>query len=139
MQRKRPKIGSYKEKAGADATRDAADKYKQRKYKDFASAVDNLFCNVLGTFCTHEDVTRRSNESSRRGEEAFKWVLHKLLTEKPALWAHILHEKRTIQELEEAAMTRIRKHWEDKGLGLLTRCGMTHKAWQTTINMTSHK
>jgi hypothetical protein len=36
-------------------------------------------------------------------------------------------------------MAKIQKRWEDKGLGLFTRCGMTHKAWQTTINMTSHK
>ena len=57
----------------------------------------------------------------------------------PSLWANLLREKRTVHEAEEAAMERIRKHWEDKGLGLFTRCGMTHKAWQINVNLTSHK
>ncbi len=35
-------------------------------------------------------------------------------------------------------MARNRKHWEEKGLGLFSHCGMTHKAWQININMTSH-
>jgi hypothetical protein len=107
--------------------------------KDFAFVVDNLFGNDLITLCTHEDVTPRSKESRRRGEEGLKLVLQKLITKKPTLWAHILREKGTIQEAKEADMTRIRKHWEDKGLGLFTRCDMTYKAWKTTINLTSHK
>ena len=60
------------------------------------------------------------------------------MKEQPHIWAHLLHEKRTIQEAEEAAMKTIRQHWEVKGLGLFSRCGMTHKAWQTNINLTSH-
>ncbi len=68
-----------------DGARDAAEKYKQRKYKDFTVAVDNLFGSALGALCTDEDVTPRSYESSRRGEEALEWVLHKLLMEKLAL------------------------------------------------------
>ena len=77
--------------------------------------------------------------SRGREENALKWVLDRLLTKKPELWAHLLREKRTIQEAEEAAMATIRKHWLDKGLGLFSRCNMTHKAWQTVINLTSHK
>ncbi len=116
VQRKRPKLGSYKKKAGADAARDAARKYKQRKYKELEDAVNNLFNNVLST--PPKEVTPRSLESHRRGEEALKWALHRLLTENPVLWAHVLREKRTVQEAEEAAMARIRRHWEDKALGL---------------------
>jgi hypothetical protein len=77
--------------------------------------------------------------SRGREENALKWVLNMLLTKKPELWAHLLREKRTIQEAEEAAMATIRKHWLDKGLGLFSRYNMTHKAWQIIINLTSHR
>ncbi len=36
-------------------------------------------------------------------------------------------------------MARIRKYYEDKGLGLFNRCGVTHKAWQVNIDLTSYK
>ena len=76
MQRKRPKIGSYKKKSGPDAARDAAEKYKQRKCMVLTTTMDDLFGNALGTLCTDEDVTPRSKESSRKGEEALKWIMH---------------------------------------------------------------
>ncbi len=57
----------------------------------------------------------------------------------PSLWAHLLRENIIVQEAEEAAMTQIRKHWEDKGLGLFSRCDMTHKDCQINMNMTSHR
>ena len=65
-------------------------------------------------------------------------MLKKVVTKHPTLWTYLLREKRTVQEAEEAAVARIRKHWEDRGLGLFTRCGFTHKGWQTNINLSSH-
>jgi hypothetical protein len=50
------------------------------------------------------------------------------MAKNPSRWAHLLREKRIVQEAEEASMARIRNQWEDKRLGLFTRCGMKHKA-----------
>jgi hypothetical protein len=84
------------------------------------------------------DATLRTITSKERGVAALKWMLHKLVTKHPALWGHLMREKRTIQEAKEAAVARIRKYWEDRGLGLFTRCDMTHKARQMNVNLTSH-
>ncbi len=105
--------------------------------------MDNLFSDALTSLNSSSpdtcvDDTPRTITSKERGAEAMKWALHKLVTKHSALWAHLLREKRTTQEAEEAAAARIRKHWKDRGLGLFTRCGMTHKAWQTNINLTSN-
>ena len=66
-------------------------------------------------------------------------MLHRLMIHNPELWAHLMSEIQRIQVAEEVAMDMIRKHWEDKGFGLFTRCGMTHKISQTNINLASHK
>ena len=82
--------------------------------------------------------TPRTKCSRERGFGALKFSLPKLMSRHPDIWAHSLREKRAIQEAEEAAVARIRKHWQDQGIGLYSRCGMTHKGWQTNINLTSH-
>jgi hypothetical protein len=117
--RRRPKIGSYKKKAGlAVADQAAIDKYKHRKLVEFEDVVDKLFNNVLRMPVNGEGDSPGTVASLERGEDAFQWVLSRLLSKKPKVWAHLLREKRTIQEAEEAAMATIRKHWLDKGLGL---------------------
>jgi hypothetical protein len=116
------------------------EKYQQRKLIELEEAVDRLFHNALGTISVDgAEYSPNTMESRKRGSFALKWVLHRLMEKHPSLWAHLLREKRTVQEAEEAAMARIRKHWEEKGLGLFSRCGMTHRAWQININMTSHR
>jgi len=113
LTRKRPKCGSYNKKGGADAAQSAIDKYQQRKLKEFETAVDKLFSNALGTLSSHVDgeCSPDTKESRRCGSEAFKWVLHMLMINNPERWAHLLREKRRIQEAKKAAMDRIRKHW----------------------------
>jgi len=113
LTRKRPKCSSCKKKAGADAAQSVVDKYQQRKLKEFETAVDKLFSNALGTLTFHVDgeCSPDTKESRRRGSEAFIWVLHMLRINNTELWAHLLREKRRIQEAEKAAMDRIRKHW----------------------------
>ena len=49
-------------KKGVDTARDDAEKYKQREYKDFAAAVDNIFGNALGTLCTNGDYSKVEGE-----------------------------------------------------------------------------
>jgi hypothetical protein len=140
--RRRPKNLSYKKKAGQEAVvadKVADRKYKFRKLKEFEDAVDKVFNNAISKPGSAEGDSPGTAASRGREENALKWVLGRLLTKKPELWAHLLREKRTIQEAEEAAMATIRKHWLDKGLGLFSRCNTTHKAWQPVINLTSHK
>ncbi len=137
---RRPKLGSYKKKTGVVAADAAVEKYQQRKLVEFEVAVDKLFHNALGTISINgAENSPNTKESRKRGLGAFKWVLERLMVKHPSLWANLLREKRTIQEAEKAAMAKTRKHWEDKGLNLFSRCGMTHRAWQIHINMTSRK
>jgi len=141
--RNRPLVGSYKKKACVEAATREDEKYKERKLNQFETGVDNLCRDALSPLIssppdTCVDDTPRTITNKERGAAALNWALHKLVPKHLALGAHLLREKRTIQEAEETAVARIRKHWEDRSLGLLTRYGMTHKAWQTNINLASH-
>ena len=86
----------------------------------FESAIDDFFNDALTCslndplMTTIVDDTPRTITSKERGVATLKLSLHRFLTKHPALWAHLLREKRTIQEPEEAAVARVRKHWEDR-------------------------
>jgi hypothetical protein len=85
-------------------------KYKQRKLVEFEDAVDKVFNNAMSKLGSGEgDSPGRAASRGREGN-AFKWVVGRLLSKKPELWAHLLREKKTIKEAEKAAMATIRKH-----------------------------
>jgi hypothetical protein len=92
--RRHSKIGSYKKRAGVASVDQAAlDKYKQRKIVEFENAVDRLFSKALGN---GEGYNQEIAASRERGEDAFQWVLYKVLIKRPKLWSHLLLEKRTV-------------------------------------------
>ena len=129
LTRRRPKNGILQKKAGTVVAEASVEKYQQRKLIELEEAVDRLFHNALGTISVDgAEYSPNTMESRKRGSYALKWVLHRFMVKHPSLWANLLREKRTVQEAEEAAMARIRKHWEDKGLGIFSRCGMMHMA-----------
>ena len=72
--------------------------------------VDKLFNNALSMHVDGEGDSPGAVGSLERGEDAFQWVLSRLLFKTPKVWTHLLREKRTIQKAEKAAMATIRKH-----------------------------
>ena len=76
-------------------------KYKLRKLIEFEDAVDKLFNNAISNLRSGEGNSLGTTENRGRQEDALKWVLNTLLTKKPEIWAHLLREKRTIEEAEE--------------------------------------
>jgi len=111
LTRRSPKLGSYKKKAGAVAADATFEKYQQRKLVEFEAVVDKLFHSAFGTISVDgAEHSPNTKESHKRGLGAFKWMLERLMAKLSSIWAHLLREKRTVQEAEEAAMARIRNH-----------------------------
>ena len=74
----------------AFADQAALDKYQQRKLVEFELAVEKLFSTALGSGKGDSPGNVASRE---RGENAFRWVLNRVLIKRPKLWEHLLREK----------------------------------------------
>ena len=132
----RPKLGSYRVKETGAGDSDTQYKYQQRKGKEFDCVIDNIFGKPFVGSTSGSDSTRECITYSR-GYGTFKWVLHKLLSKHPNLWSDLLKEKKTVEQVEEAAIATIRKHWETQSLNIFTKCNFTQDGWQCLINLLS--
>lgn len=140
---KRPKIGSYK-KSSDRAEPDAQHQYRKRKLREYEDFVNQLFSKPFLSDRLHDDhpasghLTPKTKNSSKRGHDAYTWVLHRVMAKHPEIWSSLVQEKKTVQQAEEAAVAKVRVHWEKQGLNLFSRCTFTKHGWQSLINLSSH-
>ena len=137
----RPKVGSYRVKetgvGSSQHDRSTQSNYQHRKAKEFERVIDNIFGKPLATDLSEDETHLRPCMTNSRGYCALKWVLHKLFSKHPNLWSDLLKEKKTVQQVEEAANAAIRKHWETQSLNIFTKCNFTQDGWQCLINLLS--
>ena len=65
-------------------------------------------------------------------------VLSKFLSEHPELFQDVLDQRKVGQQVEMAAMERLRQHWEVQALKVLTHCKLSTAAYQYLVNLLSN-